>query len=90
MTRRLVPSQIRKRRSVLTDSLRLYRRTVPTDPGELSGFPKPLWAWLARRPPPGPFRSHTWRSPLRGPWLTSVFALVLLVGLPIVTVTGLL
>ncbi|WAC91277.1 molybdopterin-dependent oxidoreductase [Mycobacterium sp. Aquia_213] len=30
------------------------------------------------------------RSPLRGPWLTSVFGLVLLVALPIVTITGLL
>jgi DMSO/TMAO reductase YedYZ molybdopterin-dependent catalytic subunit len=30
------------------------------------------------------------RSPLRGPWLTSVFAAVLLAGLPIVIVTGLL
>ncbi|MEB3980523.1 molybdopterin-dependent oxidoreductase [Mycobacterium sp. 663a-19] len=30
------------------------------------------------------------RSPLRGPWLTSVFGLVLLVTLPIVIVTGLL
>lgn len=32
----------------------------------------------------------TWRSPLRGPWLTSVLGLVLLVALPVVTVTGLL
>ncbi len=31
-----------------------------------------------------------WRSPIRGPWLTSMFALPLLVGLPIVIVTGLL
>lgn len=31
-----------------------------------------------------------WRSPLRGPWLTSVFGLVLLITLPIVIVTGLL
>lgn len=31
-----------------------------------------------------------WRSPLRGPWLTSVFGSVLLIGLPIVAVTGLL
>lgn len=31
-----------------------------------------------------------WRSPLRGPWLTSVFGLVLLIGLPVVIVTGLL
>jgi DMSO/TMAO reductase YedYZ molybdopterin-dependent catalytic subunit len=30
------------------------------------------------------------RSPLRGPWLTSVFGLVLLVALPITTITGLL
>ncbi|MFC4031354.1 molybdopterin-dependent oxidoreductase [Streptomyces polygonati] len=38
-----------------------------------------------RHLPPGP-----WRSPLRGPWLTSVFGLVLLVGIPLVFVTGLL
>lgn len=31
-----------------------------------------------------------WRSPIRGPWLTAVFGFVLLVTLPIVTVTGLL
>lgn len=36
------------------------------------------------------FPARLWRSPLRGPWLTSVFALVLLVGLPIVILTGLL
>ena len=41
-------------------------------------------------PPPGPFRRSFWRSPVRGPWLTSVFGLVLLVGIPIVFVTGLL
>ncbi|MFZ0091237.1 MAG: molybdopterin-dependent oxidoreductase [Solirubrobacteraceae bacterium] len=41
------------------------------------------------RPPPGPFRSDFWRSPLRGPWLTAVLGLVLLLGLPIVIVTGL-
>ncbi|MFE4644227.1 hypothetical protein ACFRFS_25075, partial [Streptomyces sp. NPDC056730] len=32
----------------------------------------------------------TWRSPLRGPWLTSVFAVVLLIGIPILFLTGLL
>jgi DMSO/TMAO reductase YedYZ molybdopterin-dependent catalytic subunit len=42
------------------------------------------------RPPPGPFQAHFWRSPLRGPWLTAVLGLVLLIGLPIVIVTGLL
>ena len=31
-----------------------------------------------------------WRSPLRGPWLTSVFGLTLLITLPIVIITGLL
>jgi DMSO/TMAO reductase YedYZ molybdopterin-dependent catalytic subunit len=31
-----------------------------------------------------------WRSPLRGPWLTSVFGVVLLVGIPLLFVTGLL
>ncbi len=30
------------------------------------------------------------RSPLRGPWLTSILGAVLLVGLPVVTITGLL
>ena len=42
------------------------------------------------KPPPGPFREGFWRSPLRGPWLTALLGLVLLVGLPIVIVTGLL
>jgi DMSO/TMAO reductase YedYZ molybdopterin-dependent catalytic subunit len=31
-----------------------------------------------------------WRSPLRGPWLTSALGLVLLITLPIVIITGLL
>ena len=31
-----------------------------------------------------------WRSPLRGPWLTSVLGSVLLLTLPVVTITGLL
>jgi DMSO/TMAO reductase YedYZ molybdopterin-dependent catalytic subunit len=44
----------------------------------------------ARHPPPGPFRPGAWRSPLRGLWLTSVLALVLLAGLTILAVTGLL
>ncbi|MFF7211881.1 molybdopterin-dependent oxidoreductase [Streptomyces sp. NPDC008238] len=40
--------------------------------------------------PPGPFRPEFWRSPIRGPWLTSVFGLVLLFGIPVMFVTGLL
>jgi DMSO/TMAO reductase YedYZ molybdopterin-dependent catalytic subunit len=40
--------------------------------------------------PPWPFRPEVWRSPLRGPWLTSVLGSVLLVGIPILVVTGLI
>ncbi|WP_431961791.1 molybdopterin-dependent oxidoreductase [Actinacidiphila sp. bgisy160] len=40
--------------------------------------------------PPGPFRPGFWRSPIRGPWLTSAFGLVLLLGIPVMFVTGLL
>jgi DMSO/TMAO reductase YedYZ molybdopterin-dependent catalytic subunit len=54
------------------------------------GFPAKLWSGLDRHPLPGVRRLERFRSPLRGPWLTSVFGLVLLVTLPIVIVTGLL
>ncbi|MEW2521376.1 molybdopterin-dependent oxidoreductase [Actinacidiphila alni] len=40
---------------------------------------------ISARLPSGP-----WRSPLRGPWLTSVFGLVLLIGIPVLFLTGLL
>src|ERR1700731_739283 len=53
------------------------------------GFPAVLWRALDNHPPPGLSRIR-WRSPLRGPWLTSVFGATLLVLLPIVIVTGLL
>jgi DMSO/TMAO reductase YedYZ molybdopterin-dependent catalytic subunit len=48
------------------------------------------WAWSVEHPPPGPFRPGWFRSPLRGPWLTSFAGLVLLVGIPVVFLTGLL
>ncbi|MEV7422590.1 MULTISPECIES: molybdopterin-dependent oxidoreductase [unclassified Streptomyces] len=41
-------------------------------------------------PPSGPTRPGFWRSPLRGPWLTSVLGAVLLVGITLMFVTGLL
>ena len=41
-------------------------------------------------PPPGPFRRSFWRSPVRGPWLTSVFGLLLLASIPVMFATGLL
>ena len=47
-------------------------------------------AHLIEHGPGGPADPRSWRSPLRGPWLTSVFAVVLLVGLPVLIVTGLL
>ena len=56
----------------------------PTEPEY--GFPAPLFRALDRLRPPLP----RFRSPLRGPWLTSVFAAVLLAGLPVVILTGLL
>ncbi|MFD9452442.1 molybdopterin-dependent oxidoreductase [Streptomyces sp. NPDC059985] len=41
-------------------------------------------------PPPGPARPGFWRSPLRGPWLTGLFGLLLLFGVVVLFVTGLL
>jgi DMSO/TMAO reductase YedYZ molybdopterin-dependent catalytic subunit len=55
----------------------------------LHGRRLPRWLALAAEPP-GPFRRSFWRSPIRGPWLTSVFGLILLAGIPVVFVTGLL
>src|SRR4051812_38178808 len=45
---------------------------------------------LPSTPPPGPFRPGFWRSPLRGPWLTSALGSILLVLVAIVAVTGFL
>lgn len=41
-------------------------------------------------PARGPSAGQPWRSPIRGPWLTSVFGLVLLVGVPVEMLTGLI
>src|ERR1700722_15320969 len=63
---------------------------LPTDAGGY-GFPARLWRSLDRHVPPGvsPLQRR-WRSPLRGTWLTSILGAVLLIGLPIVIITGLL
>ncbi|HEV3381062.1 MAG TPA: molybdopterin-dependent oxidoreductase [Trebonia sp.] len=45
---------------------------------------------MPEEPPPGPFRRSFWRSPVRGPWLTSVLGLVLLGGISVLFATGLL
>ncbi|HEX3647551.1 MAG TPA: molybdopterin-dependent oxidoreductase, partial [Pseudonocardiaceae bacterium] len=62
---------------------------APSGGGSRHGFPTGLRRALERRRPPGLDRIR-WRSPLRGPWLTSVFGVVLLACLPLVVVTGLL
>ncbi|MDQ6850509.1 MAG: molybdopterin-dependent oxidoreductase [Actinomycetota bacterium] len=45
---------------------------------------------MEQHPPPGLSRLSAFRSPLRGPWLTSIFGAILLAALPIVIITGLL
>ncbi|MFG2164412.1 molybdopterin-dependent oxidoreductase [Micromonospora chersina] len=56
-----------------------------------SAAPAALWRVLARHRPPGvDAADRAWRSPVRGPWLTSVLGAVLLATLPLVIVTGLL
>ncbi len=45
---------------------------------------------MTASPRRGNLAAHRWRSPIRGPWLTSVLGAVLLVSLPVVIVTGLL
>ena len=62
---------------------------TPTDRARFA-FPSRFWRGLDGHRPPGVDRLQRWRSPLRGPWLTSVFGLVLLITLPIVILTGLL
>src|SRR5437879_76041 len=57
---------------------------------ESYGFPARLWRAIEGYRPPGAARWRAWRGPLRGPWLTSVFGVVLLACLPLVVITGLL
>jgi DMSO/TMAO reductase YedYZ molybdopterin-dependent catalytic subunit len=45
---------------------------------------------LRRNTPPGPFRPEFWRSPLRGPWLTTLLGLLLLCGVAVIALTGFL
>jgi DMSO/TMAO reductase YedYZ molybdopterin-dependent catalytic subunit len=45
---------------------------------------------LPEKPPPGPFRPEFWRSPLRGPWLTSFLGTLLGPMILMVAATGLI
>jgi DMSO/TMAO reductase YedYZ molybdopterin-dependent catalytic subunit len=62
----------------------------PRRPTPLARLRTALDAAVAAGPPPGPARPGFWRSPLRGPWLTGVLGLVLLLGVTVLFVTGLL
>ncbi len=65
------------------------RMASPVDPE--FGAPRRLFRGLADKRPPGElFTGHAFRSPIRGPWLTSILGAVLLAVLPIVILTGLL
>jgi DMSO/TMAO reductase YedYZ molybdopterin-dependent catalytic subunit len=51
---------------------------------------RPLRLPFADAPPPGPFRPTFWRSPLRGPWLTSFLGTMLGPLILVVATTGLI
>jgi DMSO/TMAO reductase YedYZ molybdopterin-dependent catalytic subunit len=75
----------RRRRALAASAAAEYRRATALVRRAADAARHP-----AAHPPPGPFRPGTWRSPLRGLWLTSILAVVLLGGLTILAVTGLL
>jgi DMSO/TMAO reductase YedYZ molybdopterin-dependent catalytic subunit len=52
----------------------------------MAGLPKPF----PEKPPPGPFQRDFWKSPLRGPWLTSFLGSALLPLILICAFTGFL
>lgn len=78
----------------VTDTPTAERRTAGGGPTPPAGPFAPVVRFLAGHPPPGRLSrallsGKLWRSPIRGPWLTSVFGAVLLVGLPVLALTGL-
>ncbi len=52
----------------------------------MSKLPKPF----PEKPPPGPFQRDFWKSPLRGPWLTSILGSALLPLILVCALTGFL
>ncbi|MEU4639418.1 molybdopterin-dependent oxidoreductase [Micromonospora sp. NPDC023814] len=67
------------------------RPSAGTTDSQGYAYPARLWRALDRHRPPGAeAAADAWRSPVRGPWLTSVFGAVLLAALPLVIITGLL
>lgn len=53
-------------------------------------LPKPPMPRFPEEPPPGPTRPSFWKSPLRGPWLTSILGSALLPLIIVCAVTGFL
>ncbi len=53
-------------------------------------LPKPPMPKFPDEPPPGPTRPSFWKSPLRGPWLTSLLGSALLPLIIVCAVTGFL
>lgn len=58
-------------------------------PGVLAAYGRGMKRTPARALERSPFSPGFWRSPLRGPWLTSVLGVVLLGGITVLFVTGL-
>ena len=56
----------------------------------LPKIPRPPVPKFPEEPPPGPTRPSFWRSPLRGPWLTSILGSALLPLILICALTGFL
>ncbi len=79
-----------RRRQAFTASAAAERRRAAALARRAADTTRDAARHPAAHPPPGPFRPGTWRSPLRGLWLTSVLAVILLPGLTILAVTGLL
>ena len=85
LARRVTP--LARRVSLLLGRVTPLVRRVTLLPGQVTAVARRA---MPEEPPPGPFRQSFWRSPVRGPWLTSVLGLVLLGGITIMFVTGLL
>jgi DMSO/TMAO reductase YedYZ molybdopterin-dependent catalytic subunit len=63
--------------------MKLPRPTLPR-------LPKPPVPKFPEEPPPGPARPSFWRSPLRGPWLTSILGSALGPLIVVCAITGFL
>jgi DMSO/TMAO reductase YedYZ molybdopterin-dependent catalytic subunit len=84
-----LPARPEKPQSGVPESLAGPAESTASPGSQHPGRHRPGWLALPGELP-GPFRRSFWRSPIRGPWLTSVFGLVLLAGIPVMFVTGLL